>query len=191
MGTRGPRSRFVDVYCPNPLCSSYRLRGQGNIAGNGTYMTRSESAPTMRIQHYICRTCGKSFSERKGTVFYRLVKVSEEVEICDIIIRILRGHSLREIARDYEIKSDTLRAWLKRAASAELADSRIQKRIEQHINLMKVRSFAWKDVVALLTHIRSGDFRDWKKQRRELKNRRRLQANSAEKKREGPNRYTY
>jgi hypothetical protein len=42
MGKRGPKSQFTDVACPNKDCKLYGLIGQGNVVGNGTYISRGE-----------------------------------------------------------------------------------------------------------------------------------------------------
>jgi len=37
---KGPKPQFFDVACPNKNCKFYGLTGQGNITGNGTYISR-------------------------------------------------------------------------------------------------------------------------------------------------------
>ena len=42
MGKRGPKAQFLDVACPNEACDLYGLAGQGNVVGNGTYVSRGK-----------------------------------------------------------------------------------------------------------------------------------------------------
>jgi hypothetical protein len=42
MGKRGPKPQFTDVVCPNKDCKLYGVIGQGNVVGNGTYISRGE-----------------------------------------------------------------------------------------------------------------------------------------------------
>ena len=49
------------VFCPNSACPASGRIGAGNIGIH----SRKE-------QRYICRECGQTFAETKGTAFYRL-----------------------------------------------------------------------------------------------------------------------
>jgi len=40
MGKRGPKPQFFDVAFPNKNCKLSGLSNQGNITGNGTYISR-------------------------------------------------------------------------------------------------------------------------------------------------------
>ena len=42
MGKRGPKPQFTDVACLNKDCDLYGLNDQGNVVGNGTYISRGE-----------------------------------------------------------------------------------------------------------------------------------------------------
>ena len=42
MGKRGPNPQFTDVACLNKDCELYGLTDQGNVVGNGTYISRGE-----------------------------------------------------------------------------------------------------------------------------------------------------
>jgi transposase-like protein len=52
-----------DFCCQNKECPQAGQRGQGNLYFRGW------SGKGQRIRMVYCRTCKKSFSERKGTVF--------------------------------------------------------------------------------------------------------------------------
>jgi transposase-like protein len=49
------------IFCPNEHCPARGQTGQGNIGIH----SRKE-------QRFICHECDKTFSARRGTVFYRL-----------------------------------------------------------------------------------------------------------------------
>ena len=51
--------------CQNPRCLAFGTRGAGNVYVCGRIGKHKH------IRQLRCRTCGKRFSERKGTVFYR------------------------------------------------------------------------------------------------------------------------
>jgi transposase-like protein len=50
-----------ELFCSNPACASRGLQGQGNITVHDSLKSR-----------YKCKTCGKTFTVRKGSVLYRL-----------------------------------------------------------------------------------------------------------------------
>ena len=100
MGKRGPKSKFVDIACPNYICNLFGMKGQGNIIGNGTYPTKSG-----RIRKYICAACRAVFCARTNTVFYDLR--TEEQKILLALKLLLNGMSLRAIAEFLEISLDT------------------------------------------------------------------------------------
>jgi transposase-like protein len=56
------------VFCPNTHCHARGQTGQGNIGIH-----------SQKEQRFICHACHKTFSARKGTVFYRLRTSAETV----------------------------------------------------------------------------------------------------------------
>ena len=42
MGKRGPKTQITNVACPNKDCELYGITGQGNVVGNGTYISRGK-----------------------------------------------------------------------------------------------------------------------------------------------------
>lgn len=42
MGKISPKPQFIDVSCPNKDCNFYGLTYQGNVTGNGTYISRGK-----------------------------------------------------------------------------------------------------------------------------------------------------
>jgi len=69
----------MTVFCPNGPCHS---RGQTGIGTIGI-KARKE-------QRFICHECHKTFSARKGTVFYRLRTSAETV----VIVVTLLAHAV-------------------------------------------------------------------------------------------------
>ena len=59
------------VFCPNPRCHARGQTGQGNIGIH-----------SQKEQRFICHECHKTFSARKGTVFYRLRTSAETGVFC-------------------------------------------------------------------------------------------------------------
>ena len=56
------------AFCPNEHCHARGQTGQGNIGIHA-----------QKEQRFICHACRKTFSPRKGTVFYRLRTSAETV----------------------------------------------------------------------------------------------------------------
>ena len=90
-------------FCTNVECLDYGVEGRGNVVGYGRKMRRFQ-----------CKTCGRVFSARKGTFFYRLrtdVKV-----ILEALHLLLEGNSMAAVARVKGVKEETIANWLKRAS---------------------------------------------------------------------------
>jgi transposase-like protein len=100
----------VGDFCANESCPDYKkLKGEqkgSNIQKNGK--TKAGR------QRYRCKTCGKTFTETKGTIFYR--KRTEEAEILETLALIAEGSRISSLARVKGHKEDTILAWLREAA---------------------------------------------------------------------------
>jgi transposase-like protein len=99
----------VGAFCPNPQCADY---GQ---------IQTEQSANIIRFglskaghQRYQCKTCRQTFTETKGTVFYRR-RVSE-TEILKALAQIAEGSRMSSVSRTTGHKEDTILAWLRDAA---------------------------------------------------------------------------
>lgn len=93
-------------FCPNEECSDYGLWGKGNIVRNRRYGKQ-------RTQLLKCQTCGQSFSENRGTLFFGLRTPKEEV--VDTLHILAERGSLRGTARITGHKRDTVASWQKLA----------------------------------------------------------------------------
>ena len=147
MGKRGPKLRFYDQACPNASCEDYGVTGRDNIIGNGTYQTKNG-----RNRKYICLTCGKNFSDRTKTAFYDL-RTKEDKVVTGLKL-IVKGMPLRAIADVLDVKLDTVRGWLQRAA--EHCD-------EVNEILMKDLKVDKVELDELWTFVKKKQFRNWRK----------------------------
>lgn len=109
MAKRGKQPNYFDVACPNESCPNYGKENLGNIVSNGTYSTKSG-----RVRKFICRTCGRVFCDRQGTLFYDLR--SDEEKVLQALAMLAKGMTLRGTAEILHTKLDTIRRWLRLAA---------------------------------------------------------------------------
>jgi len=91
-------------FCHKSDCPAVGQTGQGNI----TIHSRKE-------RRYRCKTCGRTFTERKGTALEGLKK---EVALFTIVITLLaHGCPIPAIVAAYELDVRTVRAWLQKAGA--------------------------------------------------------------------------
>jgi transposase-like protein len=98
----------VGDFCPNEVCPDYgKLQSdqQHNIIKFGT---------TKRgRQRYKCKSCRKTFTETKGTLFYR--RRTPEAEIIDTLAHIAEGNRISSLVRTKGHKEDTIGDWIREA----------------------------------------------------------------------------
>jgi transposase-like protein len=92
------------VFCPNPDCPARGQTGKGNIGIH-----------SQRERRYRCRACGRTFSARRGTTFYRLRSAEETVTI--VITLLAHGCPLQAIVVAFGLDERTVQAWHKRAGA--------------------------------------------------------------------------
>jgi transposase-like protein len=98
----------VGDFCPNEICSDYgkcQNERQQNIIKFG--QTKAGR------QRYRCKSCGQTFTETKGTIFYRR-RTSEE-EILDTLALIAEGNRISSLVRVKGHKEDTIIDWIREA----------------------------------------------------------------------------
>lgn len=149
MGKRGKPPAFTNLCCLNEQCKHYGQKGFGNIVSNGTYHTQSG-----RVRKLICRSCGKVFNERTGTVFFDLRTPEDKVLMA--MKMLLRGMSVRGAADVLECKPDTVLGWLRRAA--EHSD-KVNDMLMREIEVSKV------ELDELWTFVKKKQLRKWKNKR--------------------------
>jgi len=94
------------LYCPNPECSSFGQEEDCQLERHAYY------GPN-RTTQYLCRACGKTFSETKGTFFYRLRTPREK--ILTALAMVAEGGGIRATGRAMGVDKDTIQRWVERA----------------------------------------------------------------------------
>lgn len=93
-------------FCWNQDCPDYGKVNHGNIVKFG----RTQKG----TQRYRCKTCGQTFVETKGTVFYGRHHALETILEC--LALLAERNSLAAIHRAKGIKEETVLDWLREAA---------------------------------------------------------------------------
>ena len=92
------------TFCPNPQCPARGQCGKGNLVIH-----------SQKEQRYRCKLCGKTFSAREGTVFFR-ARVA-----CDVITLVLTliayGCPIAAIEAAFGFQARTVRRWLEAAGA--------------------------------------------------------------------------
>jgi hypothetical protein len=86
--------------CHNSSCPDHGKRGHGNVYFRGW------SGRDKRIRMVYCRTCKRSYSERKGTAFERSQLPSET--IVSVLDHIREGNGVRATSRLTGVSRDTI-----------------------------------------------------------------------------------
>ena len=104
-------SNFVKAgdFCPEKSCLDY---GKPQTATEKQNIIKHGTTKAGR-QRYKCKTCGHTFTERKGTIFYR--KRTEEKELIETLALIAEGTRISSLARVKGHKEDTIISWLREA----------------------------------------------------------------------------
>ena len=97
---------YDNFSCPNVACSDHGKRNQGNI----TLYTRYGRK---QVRLLICNTCGKTFSELKGTPFWDSRLDWETIE--KIYRSLLEGQGIRATARIHGLSKNTVKRYLRLA----------------------------------------------------------------------------
>ncbi len=101
------------VFCPNSDCPARGQIGKGNI---GVFHHKEH--------RYICHQCRKTFTETKGTVFYRLRTARDIVTL--VLTLLAHGCPLQAIVAAFELDERTVQEWQARAGQH-------CERIHQHL----------------------------------------------------------
>jgi transposase-like protein len=97
-------------FCPNRACPDY-----GKLQSDQVQPNIKKLGKTRRgVQRYQCKTCGKTFTETTGTIFYR--KHAPADEILEVLALLAEGNRISTITRVKGIKEDTILRWLREAA---------------------------------------------------------------------------
>ena len=96
----------VGDFCPNPECDNY-----GDVEAN--VIIRYGKTRDGR-QRYQCKSCKKTFNERKGTMFYN--RKTDEKDILECLALLAEGVRISSIHRAKGFKEDTILSFLREAA---------------------------------------------------------------------------
>jgi transposase-like protein len=91
-----------EQFCPNPDCKARGKMGAGNIGVH-----------SKKERRYICKECGKTFSETKGTPFYYLKKKTDLVVL--VVTLLAHGCPIQAIVVAFGLDERTVAAWLRRS----------------------------------------------------------------------------
>ena len=103
-------SEFAQVgdFCPNETCSDY-----GKLQSSEQHNINKFGKTKAGRQRYWCKTCGTTFTETKGTLFYR--RRTPEGEIIDTLALIAEGNRISSLVRATGHKEDTIIDWIREA----------------------------------------------------------------------------
>ncbi len=91
------------AFCPSADCAATGQSGQGNIVVH-----------SRQHQRYQCRECGRTFTETKGTPFYRL-RHAEELFV-QVVTLLAHGCPVQAIVAAFQLDERTVSDWQHRAA---------------------------------------------------------------------------
>src|SRR5579864_2704566 len=104
MQTSTEQMNASQVFCPNLACSARGNIGQGNIVSHGRKRPR-----------YRCKTCGKTFSAKEGTLFAGLRKPTEVIVI--VVTLLAYGCPIQAIVHAFGLDERTVARWRDRAGA--------------------------------------------------------------------------
>jgi transposase-like protein len=118
-----------DIFCPNMDCPARGQSGQGNIRGHGKTRPR-----------FKCLLCGKTFSARAGTPFFR--RRTDEAIITCVVTLVGNGCPIPAINAAFGFQAQTVREWVE--ASGEHCervhhDQVVQPRDLGHVQADEIR----------------------------------------------------
>jgi len=97
----------ANKFCDNKECPDYGQTDKNNIIGFG-------HSPN-GVQRYRCKTCGVTFTQTKGTIFYG--RHTPQKDILEALSMLAERMSIAAVARVKGVKEDTISSWLKEVAS--------------------------------------------------------------------------
>jgi transposase-like protein len=98
-------------FCPNEACPDYGKLQEDQSKPNLKKIGKTRAG----IQRYQCKTCKGTFTETRGTIFYR--KRTPEHEILETLVLLAEGNRISSLTRAKGFKEDTILEWLREAAA--------------------------------------------------------------------------
>jgi transposase-like protein len=117
----------TEDFCPNEACPDY-----GKLQDGRQHNIKKIGKTKKGVQRYQCQTCKRTFTETKGTIFYR--RRTPEHEILETLAFLAEGSRISSLSRVKGFKEDTILAWLRAAAQQSeqveevlMADFRVER----------------------------------------------------------------
>jgi transposase-like protein len=103
-------SKFAQVgdFCSNEVCPDY-----GKLQSDQHHNVIKFGTTKRGHQRYKCKSCGQTFTETKGTLFYR--RRTPETEIINTLAHIAEGNRISSLVRTQGHKEDTIIDWVREA----------------------------------------------------------------------------
>jgi transposase-like protein len=95
-------------FCPDETCPDYG-KPQDDRQHNIIKFGKTKAGR----QRYKCKTCDGTFTETKGTIFYR--RRTPENEILSALAQVAEGNRVSSVARTTKHKEDTISDWIREA----------------------------------------------------------------------------
>jgi transposase-like protein len=124
----------IGSFCLNEACVDYQQNDLGNVVKCG----KTDKG----VQRYRCKTCKKSFTETKGTMFYRCRHTEEEIAECMAMLG--DRNSLAAIHRMKGIKEETVMKWLEKASDhVKQFERLVRKKKLSRVQLDALWTYVW------------------------------------------------
>jgi len=125
----------LQLFCPNVDCSARGKIGAGNLVSHGK-----------KRERYKCKTCGKTFCARQGTMFVGLRKPEELIVI--VVTLLAYGCPVRAIVHALDLDERTVARWQERAGAhcQKVHEDQVMagKLDLQHVQADEMRGKGWK-----------------------------------------------
>ena len=103
-------------FCPNEQCADYGKLQKDQESTNITKFGKTKAG----CQRYQCTSCGKTFTETKGTIFYR--RRTARAAIIDTLAQVAEGDRISSLSRSKGYKEDTIQDWIQAAGEHARVD---------------------------------------------------------------------
>src|SRR3990170_7784179 len=99
---------------PGDLCPNEACPDNGKLQSGQQQNLEKFGRTRKGVQRFRCQTCGRTFTETTGTIFFR--KRTPEHEILETLALLAEGSRISSLTRAKGFKEDTILAWLRAAA---------------------------------------------------------------------------
>jgi hypothetical protein len=129
---------LLPPFCPRKTCPNHHTPTEKKWFHKiGWYETKASG----RVKRFICRSCGKSFSEQTFRLSYYLHK---KISFRDIFVRISSCSGIRALARSFQVTDKVISnrvGRLARQAMGMMASLRTSQRFSEHVAADGFESF--------------------------------------------------